>query len=645
MSDEVMLREAIGAIASQQRERARDLLTRLLRNDQENPQYWLWMSAVVDSEKERIYCLKTVLRLDENNSLAKRGLVMFGAMPSDDTIKPLPAVQRKWEVKLEAERRQPLKIHWTRQTIRLVALVTIALLVASVLLTGIFLPEKKAISLPVRPTKTPGPPPTYTPTPTYIGFVAPLKLTATQIPAGPQPLWMELQATYTSTPLFVNTPHVINEAYRLGLLAFDRQEWQTALSYLQQAAQVEPGAPDLQYHIGETQRLQKNFNAAVISYNRALGIDKYFAPAYLGRARARLEVDPKADIITDLDEAVANDPYFGEAYLERAVYWLRQGDTAAAEKDLKSAQNLLPDSPLVYLYQAQLALRLDDFEQAYEIAQKAGLLDQTSLQVYWTLGQAALLSGRCDPAIDALETYLKYEDGDAQAWLALGRAYSRLCGSQQLYDNLALATQPGDYPLAMQAFEKALRLDSRLNEAILYRGITYLGMGEGQSAVNDLLLARKQLAPQPGSLAEPDRLWFAVNVGLCRALLVAQRYPEAYGQLEYVKNLAQSDDQKAILYYWRAQVSEKLGNTNNAIKDWKALLSLPKKVYPEEWAAHAQKQITALTMTPASTPTFTATPLPSPTKTPNANPSRTPTPTRSTMPSASLPTTSHTVGP
>ena len=61
MAEDIMLREAIEAIQSGQRERARDLLTRLLRADKDNPEYWLWMSTSVGSVKEQIYCLKMVL--------------------------------------------------------------------------------------------------------------------------------------------------------------------------------------------------------------------------------------------------------------------------------------------------------------------------------------------------------------------------------------------------------------------------------------------------------------------------------------------------------------------------------------------------------------------------------------------------------
>ncbi|UCD41769.1 MAG: ATP synthase subunit I, partial [Chloroflexota bacterium] len=71
MADDKMLQEAIEAVATGQSDRARDLLTRLLRADQSNPRYWLWMSSVVDTTKERIYCLQKVIHLDPGNRAAQ----------------------------------------------------------------------------------------------------------------------------------------------------------------------------------------------------------------------------------------------------------------------------------------------------------------------------------------------------------------------------------------------------------------------------------------------------------------------------------------------------------------------------------------------------------------------------------------------
>ena len=74
-----MLTEAIAAARTGDRARARELLSRLLRSESSNPEYWIWMSAVVESKREKIYCLESALRLDPTNRAAMRGLVILGA--------------------------------------------------------------------------------------------------------------------------------------------------------------------------------------------------------------------------------------------------------------------------------------------------------------------------------------------------------------------------------------------------------------------------------------------------------------------------------------------------------------------------------------------------------------------------------------
>jgi hypothetical protein len=83
-----MFDEAVQALKDGQRLRAKDLLTRLIKTDQSKPDYWLWMSAAVDSEKEQVFCLQNVLKLDPNSVAARRGLVVLGAMRPEDAGLP-----------------------------------------------------------------------------------------------------------------------------------------------------------------------------------------------------------------------------------------------------------------------------------------------------------------------------------------------------------------------------------------------------------------------------------------------------------------------------------------------------------------------------------------------------------------------------
>lgn len=618
MPEDVMFQEAVQAARRGQRIRARDLLTRLLRADQTNPKYWIWLSAVVDTRKEQVYCLQSALKLDPSDLEARKGLILLGALEPGSDLAPVPPIPRQWEVPLEENPRPTgLRGLWANPVLRGVSLGVLSIVVLGLIAAGVFGVRFGKLPVAFFPTKTPGPSPTITSTPTSIPRTR-VAVTATPIPptfTGPTPLWMLLEATYTPTPMYVNTPHPISEAYRSSIRAIERGNWQDALRFMQQAIQVDPSAPDLQYQIGAIQLQLKNYSEAKDAFDQALDLNPNFGPAYLGRARTLLAQDPKADISKDLDAAIKYDPQDGEAYLERATFLLRQGDSQAAQKDLEKAQSLLPDSPQVYLENAQLALQQGDSEAALENARKALELDQTSLPIYRTVGQAAILNQDYKLAIDTLKTYLLYEPDEAEGWALLGQAYYR----NKQYN-----------PQALEALSKAIDLDKSQATAYLYRGLISLDLNQGQEAVNDLVQARRL-----------DNKSFEASLALGRGLFATNRLNDARGQISSSLDLAKTDEQRAQVYYYRAQVLEALGNPPAARQDWQALIELPEAAVPAEWAALARQQLA-----PTATATFTITPTPTASRTPTATntptstrtptPTKTPTPTRSPTPTPTL---------
>src|SRR4030065_2080203 len=90
MADDAVFQEAVEALREGNKTRARELLTGLLKTDQNNATYWVWMSSTVDTTRERIYCLQTALKLDPENAAAKRGLILHGAIPPDEPVPPFP---------------------------------------------------------------------------------------------------------------------------------------------------------------------------------------------------------------------------------------------------------------------------------------------------------------------------------------------------------------------------------------------------------------------------------------------------------------------------------------------------------------------------------------------------------------------------
>jgi tetratricopeptide (TPR) repeat protein len=576
MAENVMLQEAIDAIRQGQRRRARDLLTRLLRADQSNPEYWLWMSAVVDSLKERKYCLEMVLRMDPDNRQARHGLVMMGAVPPPSGLTPAAVSRRKWKVAEEdIPRPHGLKAIWANPVLRGAMIIGLSIVLIGLVVGVIFWSGRTSRVRAWVPTVTPGPPPTFTLTPTLIPSGREPTPTLIPLDAGPTPLAIVLNLNYTVTPVYIATPHPISEAYRAGQRAFERGDIESALRFMQQASQVEPEAADIIYHIGEVQRLQGEYQAAIDTYTQAIDVNPRFAPAFLGRALASLALEQLDGVEQDLTTSIERDDQYGEAYLQRAAFWLSQGDLEAAQDDLDSAEELMPESTWLPLYRAEIALAQGDPESALALARLANKKDLTLLPGYLVLGKALLENGSYNQAFQALETYTLYVPDDAQGWLALGQAYT---GSGALEE-------------AQESLDKAIELDESLAEAYVARGLVFIELDEGQSAVNDLLQANRI-----------ERRSFAINLNLGRALFASGRLNEARSQFNTSLDLAEEDQQMGQVYYWRAQLLEALGNRPVALQDWERLIDLPDEAVPEEWVKTAQRHLTDAGTAPARTP-------------------------------------------
>jgi tetratricopeptide (TPR) repeat protein len=613
--DNTLFQEALASLKRGDKPHAKELLTLLLKGDQNNATYWVWLSAAVDNTKERIYCLETAHKLDPENGTAKRGLILLGALAPDETIQPFPMNRpRAWEEKLllanEKPKERGFKALAKSPITRLVGVAVIFAALVSVVVFGFVLPRQTTLA-PTQ-TNTPGPSPTYTTTPTVFGATA----APTKSFSGPTPLWMLLPATYTPTPVYVNTPRAPQsvDQYRSAKAAYANGDWDAYIAAMKLILPLEPDAADIYYSIGDAYRFKGDSDNALKAYNDALKIDPNFGPPYLGLARARLLDDPSVNVEYLYKEAIARDPNFGEVYIDRARYYLYHKDPKGAIVDLDTASELMPDSPLVYMAYADAYLALDDKKNALEAAEKAYSLDITDPLVYKTLGTLYIENGQYERAIEALNVYVIYANENDRAFALLGQAYYGL----------------KDYKSAVDNFDKAKTLNPNgMRKFYIYKGLANLELGNVDQAVEDLEKA-----------LEDDDKSFDVNLGLARAYFIQEKFGSTFVQAEKLKSLAETDEQIALALYWHALSQEKRGEFKDAVKDWQALLKIDKDAMTPEMRATAEEHLKAVvTPTNTSKPVTatatkkggTATPTPkkgtvTPTPKVSGTPSRTPTP-------------------
>lgn len=603
-NNDTIFQDAVNALRRGEKTRAKELLTLLLKTDQNNSTYWIWLSASVDAAKERIYCLQTALKLDPENTIAKRGLILLGALPPDDTIQPFPMNRpRAWEEKLllahEKPKERGVRVAMRSPLVRLGGLSIVGIGMCLVIYFGVILPRWGVIN--IAPTNTPGPSPTFTATPTIFGATA----IPTQVFAGPTPLSAFLNATYTPTPLYVNTPRSAGavDQFRIAKEAYNNEQWDVFIENMLLLQPIEPDAADIPYFIGEAYRFQNDTTRAARYYNDALDLDPNFAPAYLGLVRVRLMADPDFRAGELFAQAIESDPNYGEAYLERARWFIDREDYADSFEDLELAERLLPGSPEVYLAYAYAYLGEGEDDMALEYAQKAYAADVLNLPTYKLLGDLYLDREDYLNAAEALRLYTTYESDDATGFGKLGQAYYYL-GE---YQNAVVAVDSGEQvnPNGMDRF-------------LAYRGLSHVELGNFESAVDDMQEAVDE---------EPED--YEIRLGYAKALYGDRKFGTAFLQIEALRSLVETDEEKALELYWRARIQEQRNDIRDAIKSWQDLLKLDEDVMTPEMREEAQDRLAEL-VPPTSTPRgggSTSTPRPATaTQRPGATPTRTPTP-------------------
>jgi tetratricopeptide (TPR) repeat protein len=235
----------------------------------------------------------------------------------------------------------------------------------------------------------------------------------------------------------------------------------------------------------------------------------------------------------------------------------------------------------------------------------------TNLPTYLLIGQIYAAQGNQAEAVKALDIYLKYKPGDTGAYFLLGKMH---------FDKK-------EYAETVDSMNKVLARDRNQREAYLYRFLSNLELGNGDQADQDLSTIELFYSNS-----------FDVNIAILRLHLLQKRNGSALLMIDKVRSLAETDEQKALAYYWGAKVYEARNELSKAAEYWNFLLNLPKDVMTEDMRAEATKRLAAIatattTPTPSRTPTMrTSTPTRTPTKT--LTPTKTATPTRTPAVSA-----------
>jgi tetratricopeptide (TPR) repeat protein len=639
------LMEAIAAARAGDRVKARQLLSRLLKSDSGNPEYWIWMSSVVGTEKEKQYCLESAKNLDPTNRAVLRGLLISGARkPGELDLSQAVKISRKQAAAVSKAARKKPKVRVRRQfklNLRFVAIVTMVILV--VIIGGGFL-----ISLLQPRSYTPAPtlpPATITPSFTPIEpsatpspIPASTRVLRTSIPSdlAGTPLVFLVPATPTETPIWGITPRPNIEAYQAGINALIDGDYDSTIDFMDQVLALDDSIADAFYFKGEAYRLlgldelasdgeQVNslFGNAINAYDKATLLAPDYAPAYLGRGRVllqrtllnkNLEDLRLEDLPNDFQRAIEADPLFTTAYLEKANYLKSLRLWKTMEETLQTALDAGISEPMVYIRLSEAQFNRGNFEAALENAVEGSAADPTLLDGYLALGWALNKNELYPAAIAPLETYVLYRQDDHRGFSQLGRAEVEI----------------GDYESAQITLARAMELNERYSPTHLALGWLNIALEDFEAAYDHFQRAERYGVES-----------FDLVLGTATALYNLGEYQESLRFINRAIEIGNEEDLREDLelkvaegYALRALIYENNPELiNDAILNWQWILTFT--YVREELRELAMERLQELT---GGVPTLPPTNTPVPSRTPTPTPSLTPTIT--TTPATATPSAS-----
>lgn len=374
----------------------------------------------------------------------------------------------------------------------------------------------------------------------------------------------ELAVEYAKSAIQLD-PKASSSQYILGMDAYAKKDYRSALQYLTKAVENNNGNSHYYYNLGRVQFQMKKFTEAKYSFATSCQLDSRYAPARynLGITNKRLN-DTKA-ALSDFRKAHEIDNQHENAYLEEARILVKMNDSAGAISAYKNVvrinntnRNALNELGTVY-----------SSEKKYEEAEEAFLQSLALLQ-----------SGTEDPlTYYNLSTVLFNEDKMTDALSYAKKAYES-SGSLTdnrfraniIYNYALLCEKTGNVDDAILKYGEVLKISPKHLKTQINLGAMYMNMNppEADAALSLFLNAY-----------EIDKNNFEVNNNLGSAYLAKEDYKNA---ILYFQNALKLDSKNNDVRYNLAQAFASDRQYDNSITTYKEFL----KTSPENYDGYIE---------------------------------------------------------
>ena len=256
------------------------------------------------------------------------------------------------------------------------------------------------------------------------------------------------------------------------------EAYERALTNFQKALEYDADLAAAYYYMGDTYLKMDSLNAALAALEKAVEIDPAYINAYHSIGQAYLEKGDTTQAKNFFEQLVAQKPQ--DCQIQVAYGYVMANQLGEADKGLAAferAQQLCPDDPQPYQYLAyalpdtRREEKIENFKRYLELSEGKAT-DPEALQYLFGLYFA---EEQYEGAKETIVQALAADPTDANLELYAGIVESKL----------------GNHTAAIQHYDKAIELNSELENAYLYRALSHRETGNTAAYARDLERAGK----------------------------------------------------------------------------------------------------------------------------------------------------------
>ena len=391
----------------------------------------------------------------------------------------------------------------------------------------------------------------------------------------------------TETPPYFATVHPDNPSLDRAIAKFHEGDYAAVIEEIPAARDSGPDLPDSYFFEGMSYAFLGQYDRAEEAITDGIQRDGQIAALHAALGYVYLKQGAIEESRLSNAEAKRLDPVLILTYLTLAEDFTEAELYDSALAEVAVALELDPGNVEVLVAQGNVLLAQGRPEDAAAVGELAYYIDPSAEKAVLMLAQSRIALGQYDRAVQPLEQYLgRVNQSSVGVWATLGEArffegnltnafdaYSRALALALGTDNAAVLARrgqlflgSGDYEAAFADFDESLALEEN-SVARLGRAEAALALGQPETVLEDVEQVLAGL--------EEDADDYALRLLRGKALVGTQRYNEAIVELDQLVILGTADiSALGDAYDYRGRAKYFLTNYSSALVDIEQALQI-----------------------------------------------------------------------